>query len=125
MSLTLGVEVRLLRGIQAIIVRNDVSRQLGEVFLPGARKTYIPDDPSTLFDFELGDKHLLREEVGYRVRGRPPLISIALRQSQMDIFDFISFFPWEKPWSHPARRHGSGAGGMAGGGIVVVVGVVL
>ena len=136
MSLTLGVEVRLLRVIQAIVVRNDVSRQLGEVFLSGARKTYIPDDPSTLFDFELGDEHLLREEVGHRVRsrpseegttkcqGRPPLISIALRQSQMDIFDFISFFPWEKPWSHPTRRHGSGANGMAGGGIVVVVGVV-
>ena len=71
MSLTLRVEIRLLRGIQAIVVRNDVSRQLGEVFLPGARKTYITDDPSTLFDFELGDKHLLREEVGHRVRSRP------------------------------------------------------
>ena len=51
MSLTLRVKVRLLRGIQAIVVRNDLSRQLGEVFLPGARKTYITNDPSTLFDW--------------------------------------------------------------------------
>ena len=70
-SLTLRVEVRLLRGIQAIVVRNDVSRQLGEVFLPVARKTYIPDDPSTLFDFELGDEHRLRDPAGHRVRSRP------------------------------------------------------
>ena len=82
MSLTLGVEVRLLRGIQAIVVRNDVSRQLGEVFLPGARKTYIPDDPSTLFDFELGDKHLLREEVGHRVRSRPSEEGTTNRQGE-------------------------------------------
>ena len=70
MSLTLGVEVRLLRGIQAIVVRNDVSCQFGEVFLPVARKAYIPDDPFTLLDFELGDEHLLREEVAHRVRSR-------------------------------------------------------
>ena len=41
-----------------------VSRQLGEVFLPMARKTYIPDDPSTLFDFKLGDVHRLRDPAG-------------------------------------------------------------
>ena len=47
------------------------SRQLGEVFLPVARKPYIPDDPSTLFDFELGDEHRLRDPAGHRVRSRP------------------------------------------------------
>ena len=68
----------MLRGIQAIVVRNDVSRQLGEVFLPGARKTYITDDPSTLFDFELGDEHYFREEVGHRVRpGQLDLLQLA------------------------------------------------
>ena len=41
-----------------------------EVFLPMARKTYIPDDPSTLFDFELGDEHRLRDPAGHRVRSR-------------------------------------------------------
>ena len=46
------------------------SRQLGEVFLPVARKTYIPDDPSTLFDFKLGDVHRLRDPAGHRVRSR-------------------------------------------------------
>ena len=39
----------------------NVSRQLGEVFLPMARKPYTPDDPSTRFDFELGDVHRLRD----------------------------------------------------------------
>ena len=36
-----------------------------------ARKTYIPDDPSTLFDFELGGEHRLRDPAGHRVRSRP------------------------------------------------------
>ena len=36
-----------------------------------ARKPYIPDDPSTLFDLELGDEHRrLREPAGHRVRSR-------------------------------------------------------
>ena len=35
-----------------------------------ARKPYIPDDPSTLFDFELGDVHRLRDPAGHRVRFR-------------------------------------------------------
>ena len=60
-------------------------------------------------------EHLLREPAGHRVRSRPakrsprivrgmpPAISIALRQSQMDIFDFISLFPWQKPRSYSTR----------------------
>ena len=35
-----------------------------------ARKPYIPDDSSTLFDFELGDEHRLRDPAGHRVRSR-------------------------------------------------------
>ena len=35
-----------------------------------ARKTYIPDDPSTLFDFKLSDEHRLRDPAGRRVRSR-------------------------------------------------------
>ena len=31
-------------------------------------------------------------------------MSIALRQSQMDIFDFISLFSWQKPWRYFTRR---------------------
>ena len=72
----------MLRGIQAIVVRNDVSRQLGEVFLPGARNTYITNDLSTLFDFELGDEHRFREEVGHRVRSRPSEEGTTNRQGE-------------------------------------------
>ena len=32
-----------------------------------ARKTYIPDDPSTLFDFKLSDEHRLRDPAGRRM----------------------------------------------------------
>ena len=70
-----------------------------------ARKTYIPDDPSTLFDFELGDEHRLRDPAGHRVRSRLSEEIATNRQGkaarnlnrssaiQMDIFDFILLFP--------------------------------
>ena len=32
-----------------------------ESFFYMARRPYIPNDPSTLFDFELGDVHRLRD----------------------------------------------------------------
>ena len=48
------------------------------------------------------------------VRGRPPLMSIALRQSQMDIFDFISPFLFQPPRIYSARGGGSDDGAMAG-----------
>ena len=41
------------------------------MFLPVARKTDIPDDPSALFDFKLGDVHRrLREPAPHGVRSR-------------------------------------------------------
>ena len=41
-------------------------------------------------------------------------MSIALRQSQMDIFDFISSFLWQNPRIYSARRVGSDDGAMVG-----------
>ena len=52
--------------------RNDVSRQLWvRCSCPWRVNPIIPDDPSTLFDFELGDEHRLRDPAGHRVRSRP------------------------------------------------------
>ena len=49
------------------------------------------------------------------VRGRPPAISIALRQSQMDIFDFISLSsPWQKPRQRAACPLVASSGAWAG-----------
>ena len=74
----------MLQGIGALVVRNDVSRQLGEVFLTVARKTYIPDDPSPLFDFELGDEHRRREPAGHKVRPRLSKEIATNRQGKAD-----------------------------------------
>ena len=68
---------------------------------PISPMTHLP-----CFDFELGDEHRLRELARHRVRSRPSEetatnrqgeaarnLNLALRQSQMDIFDFILIFP--------------------------------
>ena len=64
-----------------------------------ARKTYIPDDPSTLFDFELGDVHRRREI--QRLHGHRGYLKALAR---------FKLRPHDERQIHPSR------GGAPGGG---------
>ena len=90
-----------------------------------ARKPYIPDDPSTLFDFELGDEHRLREPAGHRGQvqaqrrdrrespgeGRPQSQSLFGNPRWISSISSFSFL-WQKPRSYSYETHSTAGPGV-------------